>query len=151
MSLSVQKFGYDALKTYAGVIVSNNLKVQEKLGLGNSLIAGSLANGAVYASISDAINYFSGRGSRIMAGDMKEMGNDIIFFSGLSGAARATGVDGTLFETINRVSPLGQENNLMLVESGIVTAGRFLGDYINSSPQAPELLRKVRKPLNLIM
>ena len=148
--MSLQKLGYDALKSYAGVFVASNLKANEKLNFGNNIVAEAGSNGVIYATISDAINYFSGARSDLANGDLRRYLDSCIFFGALSGGAILTNADVLAFNTVKGVSPLSPELNAQLVETAIITGGRFLGDYIESTPQAPQMLRNLRRPTRLI-
>lgn len=148
--MSLQKLGYDALKSYAGVMVVDNLNVAGKMKFGDSVVAKAGTSGVIYAGVSDAINYLSGQRSKIANGDIMGIVDDSLYFGALSGVARVTGTDRQLFQTINSVSPLNTNTNILLMETAILTGGRFLGDYIESTPQAPDFLRKVRRPTRLL-
>ncbi|MDP2059187.1 MAG: hypothetical protein Q8J97_05560 [Flavobacteriaceae bacterium] len=148
--MSLQKLGYDGLKSYAGVMVASNLKVADRLNFGNSLVGTSATNGVLYASISDVINYFSGQRSKIVSGDIMGIVDDALFFGALSGGARITGADAQAFQIINQASPFNRETNLQLLETAILTGGRFLGDYIETTPQAPDALKRLRRPTRLL-
>lgn len=147
---SLQKLGYDGLKSYAGVMVASNLDIAGKLKLGDSLVAKAGTSGIVYASISDLINYFSGQRSKVVNGDVMGIVDDALFFSVLSGAVRSSGADGQVFGAISKVSPFGSQVNLQLMETAVITGGRFLGDYIDATPQAPDVLKKIRRPTKLL-
>jgi len=146
MSLTVNKLGMDMAKSFAGVMISNELDISSKLNLGDSFIMRNGSSGLIYAGISDVINYFTTNRSKALNGDFIGLADDTAFFSALSAGAELTQVDTELLKTLNKVTPFGNKMNGILVESAIITGGRFFGDYILATPSAPQYLKMLRKP-----
>jgi len=150
MSLTLQKLGYDMAKSFSGVMIANELDVEKHFKFGDNLIMRNTSSGLIYAGISDVINYLTNKRSKILSGDYLAIADDIAFFGALSAGSELLKIDTELLNTLNKVTPFDRKMNEVLVESAIITSGRFLGDYILATPKAPDALKYLRKPSRLL-
>jgi hypothetical protein len=147
----VQNVLYDIAKTSLGVVIVDAVDLQSKVNvLGTSLIARNATNGFMYFLISDSVNYLSGKGSKLLQGDMKAVVDDTIFMGALSGVAEVSGADEKLMKLLGSTVIKDQKLLNIAVESSIISGGRILAHYIDATPEVPQFLKSVRHPSNLL-
>ncbi len=122
----------DIAKSFAGVFVASQLRLSDKLNFGDSIIARSVSNGMVFFVISDAVNYVSNGSSKLLNGDIKGVFDDSLFLGTLALGAEVSKTDKILSDLLSKV--ISNEQLLYgLTDSVLVSGGRILGDYIDTS------------------
>lgn len=147
----VQKVFYDSMKSAVGVVITNGLDLQTKFSvLGDNLVARNAVNGVVYALVSDGIEYASGKGSKLFNGNLNGLVDDALFLGGLSLGAEVSELDSKVADMLQKTVISDRQIINVAVEGALITGGRFLGDYIDSTPEVPQFLKTFRHPTNLI-
>ena len=113
----------DIAKSALGVVVAQKLDLSQKLDFGDSLIMKHASNGVLYFLISDAMNYATGNGSKLLNGNMYGVVDDSLFLGALSAGSELTKADQMLYDTLSNVTRDRNTINI-LVDSAIVSTGR---------------------------
>lgn len=135
----------DVAKSALGVVVAQQLDLSHKLNFGNSLIMRNGSNGVIYFLISDAINYVSGGGSKLLSGNISAVVDDSVFLGALSAGSELSHADSMLYDTLSNVTT-DRKTLSILVDSAIISGGRILGDYIDSTAGLPSYVHAIRHP-----
>ena len=136
----------DIGKSVVGVSIARSLKIPEKLDLGDSFVMNHASNGALYALVSEVINYASGDESKLMNMDLFGLGDNIVFFSALSAGVEVTQVDKTVYDVLNKQANLSRDTSDLITESAVLSMGRISARIIDQTPGLPSWIRLIRHP-----
>lgn len=138
----------DIAKSTLGVVVAQQLDLGKRLDFGDSFALRHGSNGAIYFLISDAINYVTNGSSKLLSGNVFGIVDDTLFLGALSGASELTHLDQMLHDTLGTVTT-DRKVLSTLVDSVIVSSGRILADYIDST-SLPTYVHAIRHPTLLL-
>lgn len=139
----------DIGKSAVGVSIAKAMDIPKMLDMGNSFAMQHGSNGVLYAGISDVINYASGGPSKLMSFDIRGLIDDALYLGVISGATELAKLDETFYSSIVNAG-VGRATAEVLVESAVVTTGRFGMRFIDESPVVPDILKAIRRPTRLI-
>lgn len=143
---TIQKFGYEYLKSIGGVLVARQIDLAGKLDLGDSFLMVHGSNGVIYFLISDLINYLSSKGSKLLTGNINGILDDSVFFGGMSAVTEVSNVDKMVYDLLQQNIIRDTKTLEIAIDSGILTGGRILASYVDSTANAPSWLKSVRHP-----
>ena len=130
-------------KSSLGAIASNAIDLPSRVNLGNSFLLRHGSNGVVNFAISDLINYFEGKPSKILNMDIVRSLDDVAFFGAVTAGVEVSDVHTVVFDQLRSSVNLSRDTALLGVQAGILSASRIAGDYIdeNASTDALKILR----------
>jgi hypothetical protein len=144
--------GINVLKTTGGVMAINIAGVPSMVrnAVGTNKILSYGADGLIYGLVADGVDYVSGSNTSLFTGDYWGFVDDVVFMTVVSAVCSETNLVTMAYNQIANVSPLDRDMNLNLVEGALISTGRALGDLIDSNPQFPDAIHKIRHVTRLI-
>lgn len=143
---------WDVAKTTGGIVAVNmaGIPASVRQMAGSNKFASYGADGLIYASVSEGVNVLTSDQSKLMSGDYYGYLDDVSFMAGLSLIAGEGKLVEQAFNLVKTVSPLDDNINIALVEGGIISTGRFVGDMVDRNPNIPDALKTFRHITRLI-
>jgi hypothetical protein len=139
----------DIGKSVIGVSIARAMNIPDKLDMGNSFVMTHGSNGALYALVSDVVDFASGDGSKIMNMDYFGLIDNVAFFSALSAGAEITKADKMIYDVLKGQINLSRDTSALIAESAILSGGRIAGRIIDETASVPSWLRVIRHPTNV--
>ena len=137
-------------KSSAGVLASNAIDLPRKLNLGNSFLLKHASNGAINFAISDLINYFEGKPSKVLSMDVVKSLDDIAFFGAVTAGVEVSNVHSIVYDQLRGSINLSRETAQLGVQAGVLSASRIAGDYIDENATT-DALKILRHPFSVAM
>ena len=146
---TVREVLMDVGKSAIGVSIAKALDIPNKLDMGDSFAMTHGSNGVLYAGVSDVINYASGAPSKLLSMDVRGLVDDVVFLSALSGATEVAKIDESFYRSMVDMG-FSYNSAELLVESAVLSAGRFGMRYVDENPNVPDFLKVLRHPTRLV-
>ena len=137
-------------KSSLGVIASNAIDLPSKVNLGDSFLLTHASNGVINFAISDLINYFEGRPSKVLSMDVVKSLDDIAFFGAVTAGVEVSDLHTMVFNQLRGSVNLSRETAQLGVQAGILSASRIAGDYIDENATT-DALKILRHPFSVAM
>lgn len=145
---TLKTLGYDIVKTSAGIFVVRALNVPDMVGDKLPASAQRLTDGVLYTGAREIVSVAAGEESKLLSGDWMGLMDNIAFFSLLSLGVNESGVGAALVNSVNSVSPLSQDQNLIVAEGAVVTGGTVLANFLDVQTGDNKLFDFVRRPVS---